>query len=159
MQVRWMANPARRGNTRRRGLVTPVLAAGALCLITISLTGCGESGPPRGSVQGFVTWEGTPVENGTISFIPLGDGVAASAPIVGGRYILPKDEGPAVGPNRVQILGLRSLGLREAGPPHPPGTMLEATEQIIPPEYNNSTRLSVDIQEGDNTCNFDLPQK
>src|SRR5690606_21043671 len=91
MQVRWMANPARRGNTRRRGLVTPVLAAGALCLITISLTGCGESGPPRGSVQGFVTWEGTPVENGTISFIPLGDGVAASAPIVGGRYILPKD--------------------------------------------------------------------
>lgn len=144
---------------RRWRQVSRVFSTSIVALAIFGTTGCGESGPSRASVQGMVTWEGKPVENGTISFIPLGEGVAASAKIVGGRYVIPESEGPPVGPNQVQIFGMRNLGLREAGPPHPPGTMLEATEQIIPTEYNNSTRLSVDIQEGDNTCDFALPEK
>ncbi|MEO8493826.1 MAG: hypothetical protein ABI614_02060 [Planctomycetota bacterium] len=133
------------------------LLIGAFAAAILGTVGCGGGGPPRAAVQGTVTWEGKPVEDGAISFIPQGEAPAASAKIVGGKYALPKSEGAILGTNRVEILGLNHLGPQEAGPPHPPGTMVEATEQFIPAAFNNASTLSVEITEGENLHDFALP--
>lgn len=135
-----------------------VLAVAVLTLSLLSVTGCGEGGPARAGIQGTVTWQGSPIENGKISFIPQNGGPEAVATIVGGKYQLSESEGPVLGANRIAIMGLRNLGSQEAGPPHPPGTMIEATQQFIPNEYNNSSKLETEIQAGENTYDVALPK-
>ncbi len=131
-----------------------------LPLVTLASTlsfavGCRDSGPPRAAVQGNVSWNGAPVDAGTISFIPDA-GPAATAEIVAGKYALAKEEGAIFATHTVQIFGIKNLGSVEAGPPHPPGTMIDATEQYIPAKFNNATTLTVEIKDGDNQHDFDL---
>src|SRR6266849_6443663 len=59
--------------------------AGLMCL----LVGCGGvSGKPMSKVTGSVTYDGTPVEDGTISFNPASNaGTPASATVVNGTYV------------------------------------------------------------------------
>jgi len=144
--------------TKMRAPAGQIWAYAMVTLSLLSAIGCGEGGPARAAVQGTVTWKGLPIENGKISFIPQNGGPEAIATIVNGKYQLPESEGPAIGSNRISIMGLRILGPQEAGPPHPPGTMIEATEQYIPNEYNNSSTLSTEIQVGENTHDLALPK-
>lgn len=124
----------------------------------LAAAGCGDSGPQRAPVTGQITWEGKPVESGTISFMTSGtaESASASAPITAGKYTIPEESGPAVGANRVEILGNQSMGKKEAGPPFPPGTMIDDTKQVLPPIYNHASKLTADIKDGENTVNFDL---
>jgi len=131
----------------------------ASLLVSLLAIGCGSSGPPRAAVQGNVTWEGESIETGTINFIPTGDGPAATGSIQNGEYSLPKGSGPVIGECRVEIFAMKDFGLQEAGPPHPPGTKIEVVKQIIPTEYNNSSELTVSINDGDNSHDFMLPLK
>ncbi len=150
--------------TRRRCPMQPGFqqsshAFSVLAVAMLSLVGCGGGGPPRAAVQGNVTWEGKPIESGTINFISTGTGGSASATIVEGKYQLGSAEGASLGANRVEIFGFKNLGSREAGPPHPPGTMIEATEQFIPSEYNNASKQIVEVQAGENSIDLTLPLK
>ena len=57
-------------------------AVGLLCLSAI---GCGD--PNLGSVSGSVTYEGQPIEKGSINFLPVdGKGASAGGEIVAGKY-------------------------------------------------------------------------
>jgi len=134
------------------------LACGMISFTLLAVVGCSDGGPVRASIQGTITWQGEPIEDGKISFIPQNGGPEAIAKIVDGKYQLPKSEGPSLGINRIAILGLRNLGPQEAGPPHPPGTLIEATQQFIPSEYNNSSQLTAEIQDGENTHDIALPK-
>ncbi len=136
------------------GRVVSLVAFAAAMLLTL---GCGDSGPPRAAVQGSVSWKGTPVEDGTINFIPQGEGPATTAKIVAGKYAVPKEEGAILATHSVQIFGIKHLGSVEAGRPHPPGTMIEGTEQFIPAKFNNASKMTVEIKEGDNQHDFALP--
>jgi hypothetical protein len=84
------------------------------------------------------------------------ESASASAPITAGKYSIPEESGPAVGPNRVEILANQSFGKKEAGMPFPKGTMVDDVRQVIPPIYNHSSKLTADIKDGENTVNFDL---
>jgi hypothetical protein len=158
MKIKPASMPAFSRDVNTWTAAVQVLAIAMVTLGLSSATGCGEGGPARAGVQGSVSWEGVPIENGKISFIPQGGGPEAIATIVGGKYQLSKSEGPAVGTNRIAIMGLRNLGPQEAGPPHPPGTMIDATQQFIPNEYNNSSQLTTEIQAGENTYDVALPK-
>ena len=64
-----------------------------------TLLGCQQGGgPDRVSISGSVTYEGAPVE-GAISMRPAAGttGPAAGGEIRDGRYLIPKDRGPAPG--------------------------------------------------------------
>jgi predicted small lipoprotein YifL len=132
-------------------------------LALIDLSGCGESGPPaepRASVRGSITWEGKPIEEGTISFVPVGDtkGSPAMATISGGQYTLNRTMGPAIGPNRVEIIGNRDTGKRI--PAAPPATgEIPQYEQFVPEKYNTRSRLETEIKAGDNKVDYDLTEK
>lgn len=66
--------------------------AGLVVAAVLLLSGCAR----EASVQGEVTYDGTPVAKGTITFLPAdGKGVAAAAPITDGKYtVRPIDPGP-----------------------------------------------------------------
>ena len=44
-------------------------------------------------------------------------------------------------------------------PDEPEGTMREVTEQVLPAIYNTSSRLTLEVKEGENEGNFDLKMK
>jgi len=126
-----------------------------LLVIGIACVGCGSRDPladKRGSVAGTVTFDGQPVEDGRITFTPVGnEGQLAGAEIKGGKYTIPLAQGPVAGQHKVSITASRKTGeQREAPMPAPPGTKIEVKEEYIPPKYNNQTTLSADIKAGEN---------
>jgi len=130
------------------------------CLLVLLASGCGgRAGPERAAVGGRVTADGQPVQNGSISFVPTGDttGPSSGGKITGGSYNIARQHGPVVGRHRVEIRAMRKTGRKvEAGQPAPPGTLIDETEQFIPPKYNTQSELTAEIQPGSNDLDFDL---
>lgn len=135
-----------------------IVSLASLTTAMLLAGGCGDSGPPRAAVQGSVSWKGKPIEDGMINFIPQSGGPATTAKIVAGTYALPKETGAIIATHTVQIFGIKHLGLIEAGAPHPPGTKIDATEQFIPGNFNNASKLTAEIKDGDNQHDFTLPK-
>lgn len=126
-----------------------------VCLLLV----CAGCGGGRVAVEGSVTFDGKPVESGTISFEPAdGQGATAGGPIEGGRYALSGDSAVAPGKKIVRIRAVRKTGRKiESGPPSPPGTMVEETESYIPAQYNTQSTLGCEVTAGGaNRHNFDL---
>ena len=109
-------------------------AALLLLLSAFCLSGCGDGGPPRGSVSGQVTLDGAPLAQGSILFVPIegNQGIAAGGQIVDGKYSLAGDAGVSLGANRVEIRGLRKSGRKEQKPFAPQGEMVESTKKPSP---------------------------
>lgn len=90
------------------------LAAGILCAVLSS--GCGPSRVHRYEIKGDVTYQGRPVEYGSVSFDPLAGPATDAAPrgigggfahIRKGRYeTTDAGRGHVGGPHRVIVLGL-----------------------------------------------------
>ena len=91
----------------------------------------------KAAVHGTVTVNGEPLSSGKIRFIPLVDTVSklTVADIVDGNYEFDAENGPGVGEHR------------------------EVTEQVLPAIYNTSSRLTLEVKEGENEGNFDLKMK
>ena len=130
------------------------------CAALLSFSGCGGSSPGVG-VVGKVTYQGTPVEDGVIQFIPQPgtDGPIAGASIVDGTYSIQRHGGPIPGKYRVQIEGfkkLRQKSLKEMGPglmgmdpKDAPGLMQDQwiKERVVPERYNTSSDLTAVVPE------------
>lgn len=144
----------RRG-TRQPGNQAFWLAAAlvAICL----LSGCGAGGPARASVMGKVEFEGQPVTEGTILFVPTGNtkGPAAGGTIKDGNYILKAAEGPVIGMHKVEIKGTRKTGKKIKAVP-PASGEFDETEQYIPYNFNTKTTLEKEIKSGENSIDFKM---
>ena len=131
-----------------------------LTVLLAVLVGCGESN--RAAVNGTVTLDGQPIEDGTINFIPTHDSAASAAwgPIKGGSYSIPAHEGPTVGSSRVEIRWTRKTGKKiPAIAPAPKGSFTEETREAVPVRYNSQSELKRDLQKGENTLDFNLDPK
>lgn len=130
------------------------------CLLI--LTGCGGSSAlefKRAEVEGTVTYEGKPLEDGLIRYVPDGEiinGQVAGKPIfakiVQGTYQIPIEKGATVGKNRVEVTCYLENGRQE----NMSGEKAALVKQIIPAKYNSHSTLSVEIKEGKNLQDFDL---
>lgn len=135
---------------------------GAWGLAIAVLLGCGESEPQRAAVRGTVTYKGQPVADGSITFFPTGaaKGKPAGAPIVGGSYQIAAEEGPLVGPARVEIQAFRKTGRQvpdlrgDVSQPNRP--LIDEKINVLPPQFNLESQLSETIAAGDNTIDFAL---
>jgi hypothetical protein len=96
------------------------------------LAACAGCGSGLVTVEGDVTFDGQPVEQGTIVFEPAdGAGPSAGGSIEAGAYRLSGESGVAPGNKTVRITATRKTGRQiEAGPPQPPGTMVDETETV-----------------------------
>ena len=129
-------------------------------LILAGLVFCWGCGSGLVSVEGQVTWQGQPVEEGTIVFEPAdGQGPSAGGKIQNGQYRLSGPAGVQPGEKIVRITAARKTGRKlEAGPPSPPGTWIEEVESYIPTEYNSQSKLRCTIPPGKSSRqDFALP--
>jgi hypothetical protein len=131
-------------------LLAPLLIDGFAC--------CGEKGlpePPRAVVQGDVTWQGKPIEQGTIRFISEG-GPSAQGPITKGAYKIDDNGGVPVGTCRVEIQGFEEQDIGDSG-----STLIQMPKRvgvpIIPKQFNAESTLSVAVEaEKQNQHDFHL---
>ena len=135
-------------------------AAVLLMLLGSILTGCGGGGLDRAEVRGRVTFEGAPVQSGSIAVIPAAgpSGPSVGAAINGGTYEIARTEGPVPGSYRVEIRATRKTGQQiEAGEgADDPSAMIDEIEMYIPPEYNSDSTLTAEVQAGTNEIDFAL---
>jgi hypothetical protein len=128
-----------------------------LALAASLSSGCGSGGPARASVTGKVEFDGQPVTEGTILFVPTGDtkGPAAGTIIKDGSYTLSAKEGPVIGKNKVEIKGTRKTGKKVKAVP-PASGEFDETEQYIPYNFNTKTTLEKEIKSGENGIDFKM---
>jgi hypothetical protein len=132
-------------------------------LLGLGLLGCGGETPYKGekryAVQGSVSFNGEPVDQGMISFVgESGDPTkqfTAGGPIYGGKYSIEENRGPNAGKYQVLIRWSRPTGKKRKDPDS--GEMVDETKEVIPSKYNTVTELRADISgSGSNTFDFDL---
>jgi hypothetical protein len=130
--------------------------------VAINAAGCGSSGPVRAPIRGKITVGGQPLAAGRILFTPVApnQGPATSAVVTAGEYVIPEEEGPVVGTNRVEVEAELHLGFalddeaafaKRGGKPLPPNP--------IPPQYNRESQLVVEVKAGEeNSYDVTIPQ-
>jgi hypothetical protein len=125
-----------------------------LGLVLLTLTaGCGK-GSPTVAVRGKVTLDGEPLATGTISFVPS-DGATASAggPIKDGTYNVAMPPGK----KRVQISATKVVGKRQVYQGDPKSPIVDEVRELIPPQYNASSALTVEVDK--TRCEHDFKLK
>lgn len=138
-----------------------VLFALLLILCCLSAAGCRRSGPERAIVTGAVTYQGKPLPEGQIRFVPAPGTHAptAGAFVIDGRYTADGKGGVPVGTHKVMIEAYRLVGPTQ--PTDLPGQAPETApgrQQILPSKYNAKTELEITIEPGARriTRNFEL---
>ena len=126
----------------------------SIVLASLMLGGCSDE-LPTGTVAGRVTLDGQPVKDGLVKFVPVaGDLPTADARIVDGVYeaVVP------VGKFKVQISASRKVGqIKMYDTPDSP--VVDKMEEIIPPRYNVSSDMTIDVARGKNSKDFELSGK
>ena len=144
-----------------------------LCLLLLAV-GCAS----KGTITGTVSYQGKPIPEGSVMFIPEGGGPVATGIINDGKYTAEK---VPVGPAKVAITSLYNAGEKEnamaqmiqgggkgGGPP--PGTMPEEARQFfsgggapkkglkIPEKYSDlkNSPLTYTVTGGSQTKDFNL---
>lgn len=131
----------------------------AALLLMSFCAGCDQGGGvTRCAVEGKVTLDGAPVEEGSIAFIPTGgtEGPTAGGQIQNGQYSVPSAKGPVVGRYRVEIRAPRKTGKMIQNPMAEPGTMVEEIAEGAPAKYNSESTLEEEIKAGKNVIDFEL---
>lgn len=129
------------------------VAAGFLLAASLA-AGCG--GPKAGEVSGTVRYDGKPVEQGSIAFVPAdGNGPSTGGEIADGKYSVPNV--PA-GTAKV-IIHADKGGENKIIYDNPAKPVVKAaTGELLPDKYHEATELRYDVQPGSQTKDFDLPK-
>ncbi len=118
----------------------------------LCVAGCGH-GDGLMQIGGGVTYDGQPVKNGTISFLPPdGNGPTAAAIVTDGKYSVKV----APGKKQVRIEGFKVVGQRHYVPNDPTSPMVDVQEQILPERYNAKSTLTREIASHAATYDFVL---
>jgi hypothetical protein len=123
----------------------------AVACLVLAAIGCGD-GAARQSIEGAVTFDGTPVPKGQIRFIPTpaGLGPTAGAVITDGRYTVSAEKGLVPGRYRVEITAMRPASEKAQALNPVTGAMetSNAVEAYIPPRYNVESELTAEVSAG-----------
>ncbi len=130
----------------RRAKARSAIWAYACLSVFASVLGCG-GGPETCTVTGAVTFNGQPVPEGSILFVPEdGKGVPDPGTIRDGRYTARVKPGP----KRVEIRATRETGKVD------PIMGAAPRESYIPACYNTETILQAEVTKGGENA-FDYP--
>lgn len=117
-------------------------------VVLILCTACGSEENGRVPVKGTVTYDGAPVEWGSIALRPTRDtqGPAAGTDIVDGRFAISASEGPATGAYTARIT------IVEQDAPEPASPMLSKG-----PGNMKSLEVAIEIEADREEYEFKLP--
>jgi hypothetical protein len=124
-----------------------------LACAAILIAGCSRnSGPERIVVSGDVTYNGKPVADGMVYFVPptTSSLPASGAAILDGKYNADGNGGVPVGTHKVRIEAYRYLAPAAApGAAAPPTVSKNAPrQQYLPAKYNVDTTLEISVESG-----------
>lgn len=133
------------------------------CVLLIGvglLFGCGQrSDLPRATVSGKVAFQGKPVPEGMIAFVPIKEtkGPTSSAIIKEGVYEAAAAGGVPIGAHRVEIQAFRPRTGARRTHQSPFLQDREPREQYLPERYNRQSTLEITIDaESGGNHDFDL---
>jgi hypothetical protein len=127
-------------------------------LLLVAVSGCGgPDGPERAAVQGTVTFDGEPVPEGTIKFIPTEGttGPTSGGRIEDGKFHITEDVGPVIGRQLVAITGQRFTGRKVDAMP-PLKIMWDERVPLVPPKFSKNPQLVVEVTSGTNDFALEL---
>lgn len=132
-----------------------------LALTFAVFVGCGgDRGPQRVVVSGSITYNGTPVTEGRIRFVPMAvsDAPVSGAYIVDGRYQVDGRGGVPLGMHKIQIEGYRTSNAGTLPDLTKPGRRNKASSdgQYLPKKFNTDTQLEITIQPGSQNITKDF---
>ncbi len=135
-----------------------------LPVVVTTMAGCSGGGPEKAAISGRITFQGQPIEDGSIRFVPIKGtkGPATIGKISGGNYTATARGGVPVGTLRVEVMAFRPL------PGAKPYTKEEAEgnrgmavgdypkKQFLPPKYNTNSTLEITIESGNKSVTKDI---
>lgn len=130
-----------------------------LCFCCFLISGCHSDGLDRVPVEGSVSFDGNPVEQGYITFKPQ-PGTSCpvvAGPIKDGKYRIAKKDGPVVGAYYVGIVASVPTGRTLKAPMT--GEESPEMKQIIPDKYTGimgNSALTATIEKNKNVIDFEL---
>ena len=132
-----------------------------ILVLAIFFLGCGADPLGRQPVSGVVTLDGSPVENGTVSFHPVDSAQTGSAgAIEKGHFALDRERGLAAGKYRVTINAPKPGTGQEAQENTLPGDPLPVPEELIPADWNSNSNEVVEVTgEAANEFSFAIKSK
>jgi hypothetical protein len=139
-----------------------ILMALSLGLAVAGLTGCSDDLGAREEVSGMVRLGGEPLDNGAIEFTPLEPAepgqmdTKSGAPLVQGRYTIPRANGLAPGKYRVRITAANATDGPKPG--ELPGPSGPPAKERVPAKFNTQSELEATVtSSGPNTFDFEIP--
>ncbi len=141
----------------KRPQLSPLRWGVSFCLLTLAFLnfGCGSGGV---SVKGEVKYDNQVVDQGTITFIPVGDKKAkkVGGRITDGTYEIVGDKGLEPGKYKVEIHWAKKTGRKIPEEIDSPDFVTDERVEAIPEYYNKHTNLEETLTSGHNTKNFNL---
>lgn len=132
-----------------------------VCLVMLNLSGCGDGRPARATVTGTVSYNGKPLNIGSLVFIPIGGGPPAQGKVNReGTYEMgtyEEDDGVIPGDYKVMITALTSSG--GSGLPEDTVSANEAPVSVIPEWYGDLEKSGLQVTvkaEEENKIDFPL---
>jgi hypothetical protein len=109
----------------------------------VSTTGCGSGDPfERQPLKGFITWEGEPIQFGSIALEPAeGQPAGAMASIRDGVFEISREAGPSPGKYSVWLHAYDHSGERPAD-----GSEIEPPKEILPQQFLAKAPAEVTIE-------------
>jgi hypothetical protein len=138
-----LTNPDRTMNTRPAITRHPRIAGGSLSAVALFvLAGCTDSSASL--VRGQVTFDGQPIEKGTISFYPVdGKTTTAGGEIKAGAYSVQVPVGlMEVRISMPKVVGQKQLYNKKDSPSYP------VHAEALPDKYNKASDLKLDVTAG-----------
>ena len=127
----------------------------ALCSALVGCSGAKYKGDKRYPLTGQVTFDGQPVDVGSISFIPEGgSGRASGGVITDGKYDVPEEKGVTAGAYRVEISWLKRTGKKLRDPES--GEMYDERREALPDKLRANSELTVEVPLPENRHDFNL---
>jgi hypothetical protein len=128
----------------------------ALCAAAILLAAGCDQPASEGQVQGSVTLDGKPVDNGIIRFTPLEGQVGTAGGVIeNGRFT----STVPVARHRVEISATKLSGEASAEGRHSISAGDYTATELIPDKYNTNSELTLDVKSGLNEPRFDLKSR
>jgi hypothetical protein len=118
------------------------------CVVCVGVVGCGGDPLHKVTVSGSVSYDGQPIERGTIRFTPIGDtpGPASAAEITTGKYSMEARGGVPAGRHRVEIEAF-ATGDRDSADEATQFLGAERGQQFLPDVFNRNSQLEIDVDD------------
>jgi len=132
-----------------------------IAVAALLVVGCAKPDPfARQPVKGVITWQGKPIQFGTVTFEPAsGQKTGATASIADGAFSIPRDAGPSPGNYAIWVHAFD----RGAEPPPgtAPGSEGPPPQEILPEKYRKNAAGQFEVKQvkddAPNELSLDLP--